>query len=458
MTMRAIRLLATFLIPVACGSVEDQPVESTSQAVTTNTAQEFRVGVIINTAAGGKSDLLAAINLAVTQVNMALQHIGAGQMTLKAVVREYTNTFSRDDAQLPAIDLVNNQGVLGLIVDDSQQTIDVNELNYEVVRRINTQQVPVTCFQCSGDRIHSLADTAGAVDFDGWLFRTYFNAIFEGGLQAQVVRARVHHGDTNNDGFIRVVLYTAIGDHERGTDRFRTVFDQITPEPHSIETVLRSSPASDVSRIFDTLPDARPVDVVVMMMGPIDGFPGLTTIKNFQLAYPKPPIQLSEEMRRDAFLPALIATGLNLEGDSVLRVNNTPSGPLFKSAFSTANGHDPEITASYAYDSMVLMAGSIGRGVHFQAMDPDAIRSGFIGLNDPTGTTIRPRISDFETAARLINTDMPINYDGGGSKTDYDFFTRENYPDLVHWKIEKGKFAEKEVYGCDPDHPGCFKR
>ena len=64
----------------------------------------------------------------------------------------------------------------------------------------------MTCFQCSYDRIHGGADTAGAFDSDGWLFRTYFNAKFEGGLEAQLVRARARHGDTNNDGFIRVVV------------------------------------------------------------------------------------------------------------------------------------------------------------------------------------------------------------------------------------------------------------
>ena len=180
-------------------------------------------------------------------------------------------------------------------------------------------------------------------------------------------------------------------------------------------------------------------------------------MKNYPLAYPKPPVHLSEEMRRDAYLPALIATGLSLEGDSVLRVSDTSSGPLFRNASSAATGHDPEMTASYAYDSMVLMAGAIGQAFHFQSLDPFTIRGSFLGINDPTGTIIRPRVSDFEKAAGLINKDMPINYDGGGSNSDFDF-RGENYPDLVHWKIEKSKFVEKEIYICDPDHPSCSKR
>ena len=456
---RAIGLLATFLVPAACGRIDDQAAQTTTQAVTaTTTGQVFKVGVLINSAAAGKNDFLAAVNLAVTQVNKALKDIGAGQYSFKAVITPYTNTpYSPDNTQLPAIDLVNNQGVLGIIVDDSQATIDVNELNYEFSPRL-AQNVTVTCFQCSFDRIHSGADTAGASDIDGWLFRTYFNAKFEGGLHSQLVRARVRHGDTNNDGFIRVVVYYAFGDHFTEGSTFSGFFDQITPEPHLVESIIRSGDFNaDAARIFDTFPDAHPVDVVVIMMSASEAFQALTAIKNFSLAYAKPPIQLSEEVRRDAFLPALVATGLNLEGDSVLRVSNSPSGPLFKSAFSSATGHDPEMTASFAYDSTVLMAGAIGQAFHFQSLDPFTIKGGFFGINDVTGTIIRPRVSDFETAARLINKDMPINYEGGGSSTDFDF-RGENYPDLVHWKIEKGKFADKEVYGCDPDHPSCFKR
>ena len=50
MTRTAIGLLATLLVPAACGRVDDLTIELTSQAVTTatTTAQEFRVGVINN--------------------------------------------------------------------------------------------------------------------------------------------------------------------------------------------------------------------------------------------------------------------------------------------------------------------------------------------------------------------------------------------------------------------------
>jgi hypothetical protein len=29
------------------------------------------------------------------------------------------------------------------------------------------------------------------------------------------------------------------------------------------------------------------------------------------------------------------------------------------------------------------------------------------------------------------------------------------YPDLVHWKIQSGKFVELVRYQCNPDRPTC---
>jgi hypothetical protein len=157
-------------------------------------------------------------------------------------------------------------------------------------------------------------------------------------------------------------------------------------------------------------------------------------------------------------LPTLIGTGLpGIEGVSVQRVNSSPSGTIFKNAFKGVTGHDPELTASYAYDAVVMLAGAIGWAFHFDLLQPDAIAAYITSVNDPTGAIIRPRASDFKTAALRIDSDQPINYDGASSSMDLDF-NRDNNPDLVHWKIDKGKFVELESYACSPDNDSCTKR
>lgn len=459
MRRTAIGLLATFLVPVACGNIDDQAVESTSRAVTTTANEVMKIGVMIADTAAGRSDFVAAVDLAISQLNKGMQDANAA-IRFQAVTVPYTAAnYTADNAQLPAIDLVNNQNVLGIVVDESFATADVNQLNYEPTPRIN-HQVPITCFQCSSHHIHSAEFYAGFTDPDLWIWRTFFRSNFEGAASARMVHNRVRGGDVNNDGFVKVVVYFD-PEHDYAASNFYYYFDQLTTAPHSIKFLVRigGNPDYDMTQVFDPGPDGHAPDVVVMMMDRRDGLPGLTAFKNYS-APSKPSLQLNDDLRRDAYLPTLTALGVPIEGSSVLRLNSSQSGNLFKTAFTGATGHLPEQTASYAYDAVVMQAGAIGWAWHFESEDiPLAVKGYFLQLVQPAGTVIRPRASDFKLAAQIINSDQGyINYEGASNPMDMDVYTQENYPDLVHWKLDKGKFVELESYGCNPDNEACFQR
>jgi hypothetical protein len=169
-------------------------------------------------------------------------------------------------------------------------------------------------------------------------------------------------------------------------------------------------------------------------------------------------LQANDEARRDFLLPSLLASGgATLEGASVLRVSDSASGSVFRSAFVSATGNQPEVTAAFLYDAVVVQAEAISWAFHFESTDPQVILGNFFNVSDPSGKIFRPRPADFKTAALRIAQEQPINYEGAGSSVDFDF-AGENYPDLVHWKIQGGNFVEIERYRCDPQVPACARR
>jgi hypothetical protein len=197
-------------------------------------------------------------------------------------VRGYTtNPDFTTDVQAQAIDLVNNDGVWGLVTDENFVTADVTNLNYESPLRIN-KNVAVTCFQCGTSKIHGPGEFyAGFADPFYWMSRTFFNDHFEAPVHARVVHGRIRGGDLNNDGYVKVVTYYD-PEHERPGLFFSEYLDALTPGPHSTNPVNRSGIFSfDMQNIFDPGPDGHAPDVVVVMMGLRDGLPALQAYKNY---------------------------------------------------------------------------------------------------------------------------------------------------------------------------------
>ena len=181
------------------------------------------------------------------------------------------SSYAAGQAQNAAIDLVNNQGVLGVVGDVSGNTAAVNRLNYEDPPRI-VHKIPVTCYQCSSAFFNDPAQTdLGFADPDNWLFRTFFNAQFESAVQVQLVLNRPGGGDFNGDGHLKIVVYYD-SFHLSAATTMAPILDSLHPGPHSVELVAKSSRpgrAADARRSWtrsSTTTPARPDN-------PPDGFP-----------------------------------------------------------------------------------------------------------------------------------------------------------------------------------------
>jgi hypothetical protein len=447
-------VVAIFLAPLACGNVDDGAVEELASAATA-AQPTFKVGVLVDNASPAKANFSGAALLAETQLNQALTSAGIN-VRFDMVLATYAAGQARD----VAIDLINNQGVLAMVTDTDDSTAAVNGLNYDFTGTpaIN-HKVTVTCYQCSSPRFNNEDTELGYSDPDNWLFRTFYNATFEGAVQIRLVLSRTRKGDFNNDKYLKIVVYADFPHLFPAFDMSGTM-DALYPGAHSLKVVFKSLPSDPATRdaeladVFSSDPDGHPPDAIYLAVTRDNILEALGDYTSHAPAK-KPPASADNDTRRNFLLPALLAKGgANLEGSSVLAVSSSASGPLFKSAFVAATGKDPELTASFLYDAVVAQVGAIGVAQSNGTTIPEAIQSSFPAINEAGGTVIRPRVSDFKTAALRIKNHQPINYDGASSSLDMTF-SGENYPELVHWKIQSGKFVELERYQCNPDRPTC---
>jgi hypothetical protein len=452
--VQVLGVLATVL-PLACSAPEDT-VDSTRQAVTA--VETFKVGVLVDATSPARTNFSGAAALVKTQVNqaMAAAHVN-GRFDV------IVGSYAPGQAQAVAVDLINNQGVIAIVADTNDSTTAVNHLNYDFTSPIAPRHVTVTCYQCSLAGFNDTFQTDPAVsDTENWLFRTYYNASFETPLQAQIVLNRASHGDFDHDGFVKIVVYADFA-HFNAAINFISAVDALYSGPHSVSLVFKITPsdagtrAAEMAQIFDSSDGHHP-DAVYLSLPPDPALEALGDYRSFAVTGAKPPLTAENDVRRNFLLPALIAAGgEGLEGSSVQLVSSSPSGPLFKSAFVSATGQQPELTSSFLYDATVAQVGAIGIARSNGTVTPELVQGNFPSVNAPGGTVIRPRVSDFTTAATRIKNHQPINYDGGSCPLELTA-AGENYPDLVQWRIHNGAFQEVKRYQCDPDHPNCVVR
>jgi hypothetical protein len=458
-------ILFAMLGPLACGEgpASDLGSDLTVEALACRTAPEpeaIKVGVLVDDTSPAKANFIAAARLAESQINAGLSQ-ARDLHRLEVVVSSY----AAGQAQAAAIDLVNNQGVLGVVGDVSGNTAAVNRLNYENPPRI-AHKIPVTCYQCSSAFFNDPSQTdLGFADPENWLFRTFFNAQFESAVQVQLVLNRPGGGETNGDGHLKIVVYYD-SFHLSAATTMAPLLDSLHPGPHSVELVAKGSPlgeaptAEELDEIFDdnvgppeSPPDGFP-DAVYLALLPQNGPVSLAAYTQHP-ASPKPPATANNGLRRDFLLPALLAAGgEGFEGSSVLQVAHSRAGSLFRSAFVAATGQQPELTASFLYDAIAAQTLATLWAASFGSTSPEVIQGNFPNVNTPGGTAIRPRAVDFKRAASNIDEGKPIDYDGASSPLDLTA-EGEMYPDLVHWKIQGGQFVELERYRCDPSAPSC---
>jgi hypothetical protein len=454
--LQTLGALAMLVVPLACGNTDDIAIDELSQQVVVAAAPmtTFKVGVLVDAASPAKSNFTSAALLAGSQINEALTSAAISQR-FDIVVASYAS----GQARAVAIDLINNKGVLAMVTDTNATTTAVNGLNYEFPVPI-THKVTVTCYQCnSPDFNNPTAIDPGSADVENWLFRTYYNATFEPAVQVRLVLSRPQQGDFNVDGFLKIVVYYD-GDHFFPALAMQEILDNLHAGPHSLKLVAKSLPSTPATRnaeladVFSSAPEGRLPDAIYLAFTP-GNFPEALSDYTSHAPARKPPAQADNDIRRDFRLASLLAIGgANLEGSSVLQVSSSASGPLFKSAFVAATNKQPELTASFLYDAVVAQVTAIGVAKSNGTVTPDTIKNSFASINDPAGLVIRPRVSDFKTAALRIKNHQPINYDGASSSLELTS-DGEMYPELVHWKIQSSKFVELERYQCDPSRPTC---
>jgi len=394
-----------------------------------------------------------AVELAVLQMNDALKHRGA-RVEFQVVFGDTKSVAA--NARTLALDMINNQQVVGLLTASSGETQGVNKYNYQDAALVNNVKVPIACFQCSSGFINDPNNTDPSfADPDKWLFRVFYNSNYEAAVLSQVIVNS--GGDTNGDGTLKVGIL-----HDGG---HLALAQAITPAlignfftTGQVQVTLTNvanfggDPAAAWPQVIAGNPD-----VVVMAMLPAAAGNGLKAYR--AAGYPLP-ILSNNSFRRDYILadPTVGSVADGIEGSSVTLVDDSASGRAFVKAFQAYTGQKPELTCSGAYDgAMTLMLAALAAANDSHRpieVTPGAVRDQLERINAPYGLKIRPRALDLSLATLLLRFGLPINYEGAYNSDDWNE-AGDIFPPLVHWKVQGGQFVEQEYYACDPTQPLC---
>jgi hypothetical protein len=431
-------------------------VLSTACSENPRPTEELRIGVLIDDASPARASFDAAARLAETQLNQGLERAGSGLR-----IKVLTSFYGMGMAGAAATALVNEQAVRALVSDISGNTAAVNAFNYQSPPSWK-RKVPVTCYQCSSAFFNDPAQMSpGYRDSDNWLYRTFFNATYESAVQIQMVLARPNRGDLDRDGHLKIAVYYD-SFHLSAATTMPTIMGSLHQGVHSIELVAKTLPStpatrmSELKQLLDSAPGSPAPDAVYLAFLPQNAPEALA---DFRASGSQVPMQANNGVRRDFLLPTLLQNGAEgLEGSSVRAVADSPAGKAFADAFMAATGQPPELTASYLFDAVAVQAlaaaVATAGGQPLAQLSDESLRDALGRISDAKGARVEGAAAGFEQAARKIRDRQPIDYDGAASPTDLTS-SGEMYPELVHWKIQDGRFVEGESWTCDPDHPNC---
>lgn len=426
-------------------------------AASTHERMVIKIGALVDDGAPPSTSPLfkKAVELAALQMNAALKH--RGSRIEFQVVHGDTNS-SGPTAQALAIQMINNDGVVGLLAASSGEATAVNKLNYDLVGQV-VNKVPVTCFMCSNGNINNpgYGDTSFS-DPENWLFRAFYNGNYEAAALTQITFA-ASGGDRNGDGVFKVGILS-----DGGHKALALAIGPKIPVFYSgasvteIRDMTAPATADTMAADWAAVVAGNP-DVVMMTMMPAQAYEGL---KAYRLAGYTIPIVSNNSFRREYTLASLeafqpgIANGL--EGSSVMLADSSISGEMFVNAFKAYTGQGPELTCSGAYDGtialMLAALAAAGDPHHPSEVTPAAVRDALTQINDPHGIKIRPTEWHYKLAALAAKFGLPINFEGAYDPENWNE-VGDIFPPLVHWKVENGKFVEYEQYQCNPDHPNC---
>jgi hypothetical protein len=433
------------------------------------------IGALVDNTGSGATLLYgAAATLATRQINEGIEMVG-GNVRFELLIRD-----SRGDAtnsQMQALNLINTSKIRGLVSDISGVSLAANILNYDPAKGA-LGKVPIACYACSSAFFNdpNYADEdpirrEATRDSENWLFRAFFNSKYESLVQARIALGKGTSGDVNSDGKFKIAILAqedAFG--QASASSMKAAVEKLSTIPWHSETIFVKPTvdlnsydwAGDLQKLLDDKGndkdgpgiDAGPPDAVFLALLPNLA---MASVKAYRDADYTTALMSTTAFRRAYILQSLQTAANGVEGNSPPLYVDDESGRAFNAAMITANNEPPEQLCSGTYDSAVtlmlaaLMAG-LPLGDPTQATN-EAIRNAMLQLFDPDGEVIRPTPADFGKAYDALKAGRRINYKGA-SGVRYET-GGENFPRMVHWTVEGGKFKELESYDCSPTSPDC---
>jgi branched-chain amino acid transport system substrate-binding protein len=445
---------------MGCGSDEDSKADPNA----------IHIGALTDETGPSASPLYRnAVALASKQMNQALANAGS-KVRFDVVFGDSQSNGPR--SQELAAEMINEEGVVGLVTDISGDSVSVNVLNYQE-EPVAAYKAPVACYLCSAASINNPAATdmdparQGALrDEDNWLFRTFFNAKYEAAVQSQILIGQ-DGGDLNGDGIVKVGVY-AINDPygQSSAAAVTAAMETLLPDTSSVEVVF-FDPAADLNSYdfgsdLDKLTDEDNVTTDETDGAPDAIFLALLSgsssgaVKAYREGDYEPPLFATTAFRRNAILSTLGSLAEGVQGNSPPLIADSDSGRAFREAFEE-NGDQAEMGCGGAYDSTIaLMLASIAASVDLpdpSTVSAQEVRDAMASISDPDGEQITATVADFEKAYEILKEGGTIRYDGASGATNYDE-NGDASPVLVHWEVEQKKFVEAEQYDCS-SNPLC---
>lgn len=441
-------------LSVGCGSDDDDGDDA-------NAPNAIHIGALTDETGPSASPLYRnAVALASKQMNQALSNAGS---KVRFAISFADSQSNGPVSQASAVDLINENKVVGLVTDISGDTVSVNTLNYQD-EPLADYKVPIACYLCSSAFINNpeakddkdAARQAALRDEDNWLFRTFFNAKYEAAVQTQILLA-TDGGDLNGDGIVKVGVY-AIDDAygQSSAAAVEAALTELVGEKSAVDVVFYP-PTADLNSFnfgddFETLTSAEGGEPDAIFLALLSGSSS-GAVKAYREGDYQPPLFATTAFRRNAILSSLGSLAEGVQGNSPPLVSDDASGSAFKDAFEES-GDEAEMGCSGAYDSTVaLMLASIAASVDLSdpsAVEADAVREAMALISDPEGEPISATVEDFTRAYEVLTSGGTIRYDGASGATNYDA-NGDASPVLVHWKVQQKKFIETEVYDCSSD-------
>ena len=121
--------------------------------------------------------------------------------------------------------------------------------------------------------------------------------------------------------------------------------------------------------------------------------------------------------------------------------DDTDAAQHFQSAYEGAYGEVPPVPyIDTAYDAVYSIALAAVAG---ESTDPVSIRDNLRVINDPDGEVVGP--GEFARAVELLDSGMPINYQGASGSVDFDA-NGDVGGTFAHWEIQDGEYNTLRVF------------